>query len=78
MLPVPNPSPATFALTSATHEYVTPVKPFDISLLSITIERATSEHVVAVPAIPTGSGFTVTVTVNEDPAQPAALTGTTV
>ena len=67
MLPVPDPSPATFALAFAAHAYDTLVKPFDTSPLSNVIDRASSEHAVAVPAIPTGSGFTVTVTVNVDP-----------
>ena len=69
MLPVPDPSPVTFTFMFAAHEYVTydPEKTFETSLPSIVIERARSEHVVAVPAIPTGSGFTLSVTVNVDP-----------
>ena len=33
---MPDPSPATFALAFADHEYVTPVRPFDTSVSSKT------------------------------------------
>ena len=59
MFAVPNPSPVTLLLETEVQEYVTPVIPFDTSWSLSVIVIATSEHVVAVPGIPTGSGFTV-------------------
>ena len=51
---------------------------FDTSASSNVIDNATSEQVVAVPAIPTGSGLTVTVYVKLSPVQPFAPIGVTV
>ncbi len=56
MSPLPEPSPATSLFAFATQAYVTPVMLFDTSLSSNVIANATSEHVVSVPATPTGSG----------------------
>ena len=54
ILPVPLPSPETFKLLLADHEYVIPVMPFDTSVSSNTMDNATSELVVDVPDIPAG------------------------
>ena len=59
MFVVPDPSPVTLILETEAQEYVTPVIPFDTSWSLRVIVIATSEHVVSVPAIATGSGFTV-------------------
>ena len=59
ILLVPVPSPVTLVLSFADQAYVTPVMPFDTSLLSNTTVNCTSEQDSAVPAIPTGSGFIV-------------------
>ena len=61
MLDVPDPSPVTFALAFAIQEYVIGVTPADTSVSSKGIVNCTSEHELAVPAIPIGSCLTISV-----------------
>ena len=65
--------PVTSKLSATVHVYLTSVKL--LSIVGVTL-KGTSLHIVAVWSETTGSGLTVTVTVNGDPSQPEALNGT--